>query len=254
MVPGQVSDPSLLYTEDVEVPAGDSHLHAFLASPAGPGIYPGLLVIHEAFGPVPHIHDLAQRFANLGYVTLAPDLYSRIGAPDPTDLSTVMPKMLGLSDDQTVTDLEAAAAFLRQQPSSNGKVGCIGFCSGGRQTLLFACRSTAVDASVDCWGGFIDRASPDAEVSESRPEPVINLLGGVSAPLMLVGGTEDENPSPAVLGRAVAELGAANRAVTVNLFADAGHAFLADYRPSYREDPAHQLWADVTAFFARHLQ
>jgi carboxymethylenebutenolidase len=242
-----------LRTETVDVPVGDTQLDAYLAEPAEPGTYPGLVVIHEAFGPVPHIHDVTRRFANLGYIALAPNLYHRIGAPNPDDLSTVMPKMLGLPDAQTVADLEAAAAYLRKRPGNNGRVGSIGFCSGGRQSLLFACRSAAVDAAVDCWGGFIDRASPDADVTPQRPEPVIDMLGGVSCPLFVIGGTEDENPSPEVLGRIVTELGRANRTGAVKLFADAGHAFLADYRPSYREGPAHELWADVTAFFQRHL-
>jgi carboxymethylenebutenolidase len=237
----------------VHVPLGDTHLEAYLAEPAEPGTYPGIVVIHEAFGPVPHIHDLTRRFADLGYVALAPDLYCRVGAPDPDDLSTLMPKMLALSDSQTVADLEAAASYLRKRPGSSGRIGCIGFCSGGRQTLLFACRSTAIDAAVDCWGGFIDRASPDADVTEERPEPVISMLGGISCPVFVVGGTEDENPSPEVLGQVVAGLGQANRTGTVKLYADAGHAFLADYRPSYREGPAHELWADATGFFDRHL-
>ena len=85
-----------------------------------------------------HIWDLTRRFANLGYNAIAPNLYTREGAPDPNDIQAVMPVMFALPDAQAVRDLEAAAAHLRALDGATDKVGCIGFCSGGRQTLLYA--------------------------------------------------------------------------------------------------------------------
>ena len=251
-VPGAVTDPTAVIGTDVTVQSGDTALEAYLARPVAGGSRPGIIVIHEAFGPNDHIHDLARRFANAGFNALAPNLYTRIGAPP--DMASIMDKMFALGDAQAVADMEASAAYLRDLDGATGKVGCIGFCSGGRHTLLFATSSNKVDAAVDCWGGFIDRATMDADTTEARPTPVIDKVSGVSCPLFVVGGAEDQNPSPAVIHELERRLKDAGKDVTVKIFDGAGHAFLADYRPSYREGPAFQLWGDIEMFFDKHLR
>src|SRR3954447_5893608 len=177
-VPGAVTDPEAVTTSRVQLESGGDKIDAYLARPAKePGRRGGVIVIHEAFGPVDHIDDLTRRFANAGFDAIAPNLYCRTGAPDPTDMASVMTKMFGVADPQAVADLEAAAAYLRRLDGANGKVGCIGFCSGGRQTLLLACSSVAVDAAVPCWGGFIEKATPDEETTDNRPVKIIDLAG-----------------------------------------------------------------------------
>jgi carboxymethylenebutenolidase len=254
-IPGAVTDPSRVRGENIELKSGGDTIGGYLARPATPGNYPGIVVIHEAFGLVEHIRDIARRFANIGYNALAPDLYARKGGPaDPNDINTVFPVMFGKPDIEAVQDLEAAADYLRGLPGATGKVGAIGFCSGGRHTLLFACWSSKVDAAVDCWGGFIDRATPDAAHSPARPTPVLNLVSQLHCPLFAVFGEEDQNPNVALAEELKKRAEAAHKEVTTKIYKNAGHAFLADYRPSYREGPAHELWADATAFFARHLK
>ena len=252
-VPGQVENPERLRTEQVTLESDGAAIEAYLARPHTPGPHAGIIVIHEAFGPVEHIHDIARRFANIGFTALAPNLYSRVGAPGHTEMPAVMAKMFSLSDAQVVRDLEAAARYLRGQDDATGKVGCIGFCSGGRQTLLFACSSDQVDAAVDCWGGFITRATPDAVTMPERPVPVIDLVPNLRCPLLAVFGAEDQNPSPADAEELRRRAEAAGKSVTVRIFEDAGHAFLADYRPSYREGPAFRLWPEIVTFFQTHL-
>src|SRR5438046_3061283 len=149
-IPGGVTGPSRVRGEAIEVKSGGDTIKGYLARPSQPGDNPGIVVIHEAFGLVEHIRDLARRFANIGYNALAPDLYSRKGGPsNPDDINTVFPVMFGKPDAEAVQDLEAAAAHLRGLSGATAKVGAIGFCSGGRQTLLFACGSDKVDAGVD---------------------------------------------------------------------------------------------------------
>jgi carboxymethylenebutenolidase len=253
-VPGAVTDPQAVTTSRVQLDSGGDKIDAYLARPAtDAGHHGGVIVIHEAFGPVEHIDDLARRFANAGFDAIAPNLYCRGGAPDPDDMGSVMKKMFGVADPQAVADLEAAAAYLRGLDGANGKVGCIGFCSGGRQTLLFACSSGAVDAAVPCWGGFIEKATPDEETTDNRPVKVIDLAGNANCPLYVVGGAEDQNPSPEVLAELGRRLDATGKDATVEVFDGAGHAFLADYRPSYSEPQAHDLWGKAIAFFHRHL-
>ena len=168
-------------------------------------------------------------------------------------MTEVRAKMFGIADAQLVRDFEAAAAFVRAQPGASGKVGCVGFCVGGRWTLLFACSSDKVNAAIDCWGGFITRATPDAETTPERPTPVIDLAKQLHCPLYLVCGEEDQNPSPADAAELGKRLEHAGKISQVEVFKKAGHAFFADYRPSYREAAAFDLWPKMVAFFREHL-
>jgi len=254
-IPGAVTDPSRVRGEGIELTSGGDTIKGYLAQPSQSGRYPGIIVIHEAFGLVEHIRDIARRFANIGYNALAPDLYSRKGGPsDPNDINTVFPVMFGKSDAETVQDLEAAAEHLRALPGATGKVGVIGFCSGGRQTLLVACSSSKTDAAVDCWGGFIHRATPDTETTAERPTPILNLVGQLHCPLFAVFGEEDQNPTVAQSEELKSLAQRAGKDVTIKVYKNAGHAFLADYRPSYREGPATELWGDAVTFFDKHLK
>jgi carboxymethylenebutenolidase len=97
------------------------------------------------------------------------------------------------------------------------------------------------------------RASPDNEITPQRPMPVIDLVEGVSCPIFIVGGQEDQNPSPGDLEALQRRLEAGGKDATVKVYPEAGHAFFADYRPTYREPAAFQLWDDVVDFFAKRL-
>jgi carboxymethylenebutenolidase len=186
---------------------------------------------------------------------VAPALYWRRGAPkDPEVMEQVFPVMFGLPDNEAVQDLNAAADYLNAMPGATGKVGAIGFCSGGRHTLLFACSSSKVNAAIDCWGGFIDRATPDAQTTAARPKPPLDMVGQLHCPLFGVFGVEDQNPPVALEAELKKRAQAVGKDVTTKIYQGAGHAFLADYRPSYREGPAHELWGDIQSFFGRHLK
>jgi carboxymethylenebutenolidase len=254
-IPGAVTDPSRVKGEEIQIKSGNDTISGYLARPAQTGSHPGIVVIHEAFGLVDHIRDVARRLANIGYNALAPDLYARAGGPkDPNDINTVLPVMFGLPDEQAVRDLEAAAAHLRGLPGAIAKIGAIGFCSGGRHTLLFACSSSKVDAAIDCWGGFIHRATPDTESTPARPTPVLDQVKNLHCPLFAAFGEEDENPPVAMAAELNKRATAAGKDVTTKIYTGAGHAFLADYRPSYREKPAFELWTDITAWFDKRLR
>ena len=253
-VPGQVTDPSAVEARDITVAAPDGPLPAWLARPRGDAPRPAMLVIHEAYGVNDHIRDVCRRFAAAGFDALAPQLFDRVGGPPPMgDVPAIMAKLFALDDAQTVRDLDACAAHLRALDGASGKLGCAGFCMGGRVTLLFACSSGALDAAVDCWGGFIDRATPDDMTTPRRPTPVMDLGSDLSCPVLLVGGADDGNPSPAVLRELHARLVRAGKDATLHVFDGAGHAFFADYRPNYREAQAFALWDEMLAFLRRHL-
>jgi carboxymethylenebutenolidase len=254
-----VVDPAGLVAEDLTYTgAGGTEVNAYLARPAaigGDGRASGVIVIHEAGGLGEHIRDVTRRIANLGYVALGVDLYTREGGPPPMDdLQALLERLFSMSDATILGDLEGAADHLRARPDVGGKVGCIGFCMGGRLTLLFACASDRLDAAVDCWGGFIDRATPDARSTPERPMPPLDLAERLHCPLLAAVGAEDQNPSPALGGRLRERLAGTAHETRVDIYEGAGHAFFADYRPSYRPAPAAELWEQIVPFLAKHLR
>jgi carboxymethylenebutenolidase len=254
-VPGALLDPAAVTGEDLTYPGFNGvEVNAYLARPVTAGVYPAMIVIHEAGGLNEHIRDVARRFANQGYVTLGVDLYTREGGPPPSgDLPALMARLFSMSDATILGDLEAAADLLRAREDVTGKVGCIGFCMGGRLALLFACASDRLDAAVSCWGGFIDRATPDTRSTPERPMPPLDLVGRLHCPLMAAIGAEDHNPSPELGERLRERLASTPHETRVDIYEGAGHAFFADYRPTYRPEPAGMLWARIVPFLATHL-
>jgi carboxymethylenebutenolidase len=253
-LPGAVQDPERLESADISVDSGGFRLPAYLARPRDAAVRPGIVVVHDALGLADHTRDVTRRFANAGFDAIAPDLYARTGAPQAPEMPEVLRAMQLVDDAAAVRDMEAAAAHLRSLDGGNGRVGCVGFCSGGRHTLLFACSSDRVDAAIACWGGYVDRAAADAQTTPQRPRPVLDIVEDLHCPLLLIGGMEDENPSPQLLVDLHARLRHAGKDVAVELFENAGHAFFHDQRPAYREEAAQRLWPIMLEFFATHLR
>ncbi len=234
-VPGAVTDPTRVRAEELTFAGAEgTPVNGYLASPARDDAQarPAMIVIHTAAGLGEHIKDVANRLANLGYVTLGVDLYTREGGPPPMDdMRAVMQRLFAMSDATALGDLEGAADFLRGREQVGEEVGCIGFCMGGRYALLLACASDRLDAAVDCWGGFIDRATPDERSTEARPTPPLELAPGLQCPLLAAIGAEDENPSPELGGQLRRRAHASGQEVQVDVYEGAGHAFFADGGP-----------------------
>jgi carboxymethylenebutenolidase len=255
-VPGAVSDPTRISAEQLTFAgAGGEQINGYLARPADTAKHPGMIVIHEAGGLNEHIRDVVNRFANNGYVALGVDLYTREGGPPPAgDMPAIMKRLFSMSDETVLGDLEGANEHLRSLDGVSDRIGCIGFCMGGRYTLLFACSSHQLDAAVDCWGGFADRATPDERSTPTRPTPPLQLAEQLKCPLLAAVGAEDQNPSPALAEQLRERTAASGHEVKVDVYDGAGHAFFADYRPTYRPEPAALLWREIVPFLQRHLQ
>lgn len=257
-VPGAVLDTSGLRAEDLTF-AGHSEtaVNGYLARPVSAGAAdprPAMIVIHEAGGLGEHIRDVVRRFANLGYVALGVDLYTREGGPpDTSDLQALFSRLFSMSDEIVLGDLAAAADLLRAREDVSGKVGCIGFCMGGRFALLFACATDKLDAAADCWGGFVDSATPEERSTQRRPTPPLELAAQLSCPLYAAVGAEDQNPSPEIAERLRAAVADSPHETRVDVYDGAGHAFFADYRPTYRPEPAALLWERIVPFLDRSL-
>jgi carboxymethylenebutenolidase len=241
-----------LRAQTIRIQSSDGdEIEAYLARPDGDALRGGVVVIHHLPGYDRSTKEIVRRFAELGYDTVMPNLYWRIApgaAPD--DAAAAARAQGGIPDSQLVEDVGGAAAYLRSLPTSNGKVGAIGYCSGGRQTVLAAC-NLDIDAAVDCYGAFVTGTPP-----EGWPLKVSNLvdqLPNLRCPLLGLFGNEDKTPSPAHIDELEQLLTAHGKSYEFHRYDDAGHAFFSVDRPSYRVAAANDGWERVTDFFAANL-
>ena len=230
---------------------GGDLISGYLARPLGAGPFPGVIVIHEVFGLVTHIKEITRKMAAHGYAALAPDLHHREGPGDPEDVAAAVRAAGGNPDARTVGDVAGAADLLRGLPYTNGKVGVIGYCSGGRQTYVVACNVPGLNAAVDCYGGRVVVAPTD--LNERQPTAPIDMTEGLGCPLLGLFGAEDANPSPEQVAQIEQELKRYGKSYELHTYENAGHGFFADYRPSYSQEAAVDGWERVFAWFDRHL-
>ena len=133
---------------------------AYYARPLGPGPWPGVVLIHHMPGWDEWINEATRKLAHHGFATIAPHLYFREGPGSPDDVGARVRAAGGVADEQVMGDVKGCDGVLRAQPDSNGKVGVIGFCSGGRHAYPGRLHAPDFDAAVDCWGGNVDRRRP----------------------------------------------------------------------------------------------
>lgn len=230
--------------------AGDE-IEAYLARPLRPGPSGGVVVIHHMPGYDFATKEITRTFATMGYAALCPNLYFR-EAPgaSPDDAAATARAQGGVPDERLVGDVDGAARYLRGLSSSNGKVGTIGYCSGGRQAVLAAC-SLPLDAAVDCYGAFVVGTPPEG--FPLQVSPLTDKLGQLRCPLLGLFGAEDKYPSPEQVDELGALLKQHGKTFEPHLYDNAGHAFFAVDRPSYRHEAAAEGWARISDFFARHL-
>ena len=224
-------------------------IEAYLAVPTDVERCGSIVVIHHMPGYDEATKEITRKFAAHGYAALMPNLYHR-EAPGaaPDDAAAVARANGGVPDDRLVGDVAGAVAHLKSLPSSNGKVASIGYCSGGRQSLLVGCR-LPLDAVIDCYGAFAVVDSP-AE-SPVRARAVVGEVGNLRGPVLGLCGAEDQYPSPEQTRVLADALSAAGKEFTFRTFEGAGHAFFNVDRPSYRPESATEGWREVFAFLDR---
>jgi carboxymethylenebutenolidase len=231
----------------------DDPIEAYYARPTGAEARrPGVVVIHHLPGWDEWTCEVTRKFAHHGFEAIAPHLYSRAPVGPADDMAARVRAMGGVSDAQAMGDIEASARFLRAQPASNGKVGCIGFCSGGRHAYLAAALVEGLDAAVDCWGGGVIVTDP-AHLTPGRPVAPIDYTGRIKAPLLGIFGNEDRNPTVEQVNETEERLKQAGKVYEFYRYDDAGHGFFATDRAGYRPEQAVQGWERVFAFYAKHL-
>jgi len=230
---------------------GGDRIEAYLARPAEDTRRGGVVVIHHMPGYDRATKEIVRRFAELGYDAICPNLHWR-EAPGaaPDDAAATVRAAGGVPDERLVGDVGGAVACLRSLPSSNRRVGVIGYCSGGRQAVLAAC-NLDVDAVVDCYGAFVVGTPP-----EGFPLRVTNLvdqLPNLRAPLLGLFGNDDSHPSPEQVDELDEILTADDKPHEFHRYDDAGHAFFSVDRPAYRVAAANDGWERIAAFYETYL-
>jgi carboxymethylenebutenolidase len=238
--------------ETVEITGhGGDAVEAYLAQPLDGPPAGGVVVIHHMPGYDSQTKEITRTFAANGYLAICPNLYSR-EAPgaSPDDAAAAARAQGGVPDARLIGDVGGAMTYLKGRPSSNGKVGTIGYCSGGRQSFLAAC-SLQLDAAVDCYGAFVVGNPPEG--MPWKIGPIVDKAPDLSCPLLGLFGMEDSFPSPEQVKELEEALIAAGKTYEFHSYDDAGHAFFAVNRPSYRPEAANDGWQKIWDFFGRTL-
>ena len=214
-------------------------MRAYVAYPEKKGLHPGLMVFQEAFGVNAHIRDITERFAEQGYVAIAPELFHRTAPAgfeaSYSDFPSIRPHMQGVTADAAEADIRTAYDWLHSHSQvKRDEISCVGFCMGGRVSFI-ADSILPLHAAVSFYGGGI---APD----------LLNRAASLHAPILLIWGGLDKHITPE-LRRSVVEAVAAQHKPYVNAeFSQADHGFFCDQRSTYEPKSARQAWALTLEF------
>jgi carboxymethylenebutenolidase len=231
-------DDPAISVQTVEFPSADGAMvFGYMAGPAAPGTYHGVVVIHENRGLVPHIQDIVRRYAKSGFVAVAPDLVSREGGTDNLDPAQV-PGALGNADPSRLADdAIAAGSFLRAQDGVQPDAhGITGFCFGGGVAWLTATRDDALGAAVPYYG----------------PPPPLDAATHIKAASLGLYGELDQRITGSIpnMEAALTTAGVPHQFV---VYPGANHAFFNDTAASYNAEAAADAWPRTLAWFREYL-
>ncbi|HEY0201069.1 MAG TPA: dienelactone hydrolase family protein [Burkholderiaceae bacterium] len=223
---------------------------AYVAAPTGKTGLPVVLVVQEIFGVHEYIADICRRLARLGYLAIAPELYARQGdASKYTEIGKLMSELVSkVPDAQVLADLDGALAWAGAHGGDTSRAAITGFCWGGRIAWLYAAQGP-VKAAVAWYGRLVGQGSP------LTPRQPVELAAQLKAPVLgLYGGADSGIPLDTIdtMKKALAAGSAAARASQFHVYPEAGHAFHADYRPSYRKEAAEDGWKRMLDWFKEH--
>jgi carboxymethylenebutenolidase len=206
-------------------------------------------VVQEVFGVHEWIKDVCRRLAKIGYYAIAPELYARQGDPTKiSDTNTLMKEIVSkVPDAQVMGDLDAAVAYAKSSGKADtAKLGITGFCWGGRIVWMYAGHNPNLKAAV-AWYGFVARSFHEGDKTP------MDVVPNIKAPVLgLYGGADPGNPKDSI-DKISDAMKASGKTVEIVVYPDAPHAFLADYRPSYRKEPSEDGWKRMTAWFKKYV-
>jgi len=222
--------------EIVEFPSNGKEANGYLAIPKS-GKGPGVIVIQEWWGLVPHIKEVCDRFASAGYVALAPDMYHGAVAKSPDEAGKYM---MSLQIDEAEKDLRGACEYLQNHGATSGsKIGTVGFCMGGALSLYAASKNPQIGACVIFYG-IHPNVKPDLDALQA---PVLGLYAEL-----------DSFVTPAVANGLGDQLKTHGKTAEMHIYPDVDHAFFNDTRPEvYNQAAAQDAWRRMLDFFSKNL-
>ena len=250
-----------LKIEEVMSPNGASApMPAYVARPDKPGRHPTIIVVNEIFGIHAWIKDVCRRWAQEGYVAIAPAFFYRAGDPSQlTDYAQIRPIVATAKAAQVNGDIAATLDWLgKQRFASRGKSGITGWCWGGTPVWMAAAEQPRIGAGVAFYGRMVPPPAPkptDPPPSDPTRRYPIDVAGQLHAPVLgLYGGKDQGIPVATVEQMRAALKSAGNKSSEIILYPEADHGFFADYRPTYNEAAARDAWQRSKAWFKRYLK
>jgi carboxymethylenebutenolidase len=242
------TDDKGLVAGEVKVPVKDGQIPAYRAMPATGTNFPVVLVVQEIFGVHEYIKDVCRRLAKAGYMAVAPELYARQGDTSKmTNVQEILETVVAkVPDAQVLADLDAAAAWATKNGGHANKLAITGFCWGGRIVWLYAAHNPKLKAAVAWYG----RLTGDKDAL--HPQQPMDLAGSLKAPVLGLYGGADQGIPEEVVEMFQDDLKAAKSKSVIVVYPGAPHGFHADYRPSYRKDPAEDGWKKLQDWFKKH--
>lgn len=233
----------------IRIPTADGEIPGYRAMPNTGSNFPMILVVQEIFGVHEHIQDVCRRFAKLGYLAIAPEMFFRQGdvsqiRDNAQIISTVVSKV---PDAQVMADLDAAVAWGAKSSQGNAeRIGITGFCWGGRITWLYSAYNPRVKAGVAWYGRLVGDPTP------LTPKNPIDIAPTLTVPVLgLYGGDDTGIPVSSVLQMQQA-LAPGKSGSDILVYPATPHAFHADYRASYRREDAENGWSRLQAWFKKN--
>jgi carboxymethylenebutenolidase len=242
------TDSNGLTVGEVRIPAAGGDMPGYRAKPASGSGFPVVLVVQEIFGVHEHIKDICRRFAKLGYLAVAPELYARQGdVSRMTDIQQVIREVVArVPDAQVMGDLDASAQWAGTDGGNVQRLSITGFCWGGRIVWMYSAHNPNVKAGVAWYGPLVRPAT------ELAPRNPIDIAAQLHAPVLGLYGAADPGIPNDTVERMRAALRAANKPSEIVLYPDTPHGFHADYRASFRAEQARDGWTRLQAWFRQH--
>ncbi len=242
------TDTNGIEAGEVKIPVLDGEIPAYRAMPKGAGPFPVVLVVQEIFGVHEHIKDVCRRFAKLGYLAVAPEMYARQGDVSKLeDFPAILKIVSKVPDSQVMSDLDSAVAWAKATGKGDtARLGVTGFCWGGRIVWLYSAHNPNVKAGV-AWYGRLNGQSNDLQ-----PKYPLDVVTSLKAPVLGLYGEADQGIPVASVDKMREAIKAAGKPSEIVLYPDTPHGFHADYRPSYRKDKADDGWKRLLEWFKKN--
>ncbi len=242
------TDATGLTVGDVKIPVAGGEMGGYRAKPASGSNFPVIVVCQEVFGIHEYIKDTCRRLAKAGYLAVAPDYYFRQGDPSKAaDIQAVLAIVNKKPDPELFSDLDATVRWATTTDGGNAqKVGITGFCRGGRTTWMYTAHNPNIKAAVAWYGPVVN------PTSEAMPKQPIDVVKDIKAPVLGLYGAADTGIPVDSVKKMEAELKAAGKTAEFVIYPDAPHGFHADYRPTYRAEPAKDGWEKLLAWFKKN--